>query len=430
MKPKRDQNDDILGVNAQVDNVIGEYDPLQRSSVTSNNTFVTSTTRSSSVMPQAKHNLGLTDSVTGDMNADEIYSLYGHTSVAQKNIELTGNLPLSKEKADALNEVTNLKQNIYIKNKMLSLTKPRSKKPKKRRKIVFLILISVVGVVLIGAIIGVAVGNKGEDDPGEDTLVTEAPIDFESLSVEILRVSEKAFESLCTKSERSFDKTALCVSDEAAIFCEEGQVRPVTNECSGCNVCSGLVVQDLDCSSNSSGIACDSQLELPIFDEMKAEEITKVTNLSSDCLNSNDQPDQVCSFTDDVFLCFDDTVDMFGCIEPCQENDCVSVSVPLPEVTDISSNLLFSGFCALIENGDDVFRCRIENDLEVARSCENEVRNCDPGFSCICGEDGVFNVNDADVICVETGSNLDEFCPVLSVDVDPDGINNVLGFLT
>lgn len=169
-----------------------------RLSTSSANTFATTTTRASSVMPQATSNLGMSKTRNDEMDQDELRSHYGRTSVGVKNAQL-GMFVLPEQEARKKNVAVELafnkaKKAEYAKEaEEEKRQKKRKLATKKRHRLGFLVCILIVVLAGVGGAAFVFIA--GENGEGNDSNSQDNNLPTTSPPTSIAPTEQPTFEN-------------------------------------------------------------------------------------------------------------------------------------------------------------------------------------------------------------------------------------------
>lgn len=226
----------------------------QRNSTDTQNTILTTTTRASSVMPSAKHNLGYTSTQAMEMTADEAVYRYNNTSVGIKNKD-NGHEMVPQDIASDFNTEQVLEQDKALRKKM-NAANGKKRKAKLKYLAIFLavfVILAVIVSVVAGTVISAdgeveeeeEANNENEDvddvpPPPQDPPPQDQPqiFDLESPFRGMLDFDndiEEIFRNICEAFSPLFDDKSVCLRG-SLLTCSSSS-SDVIIETSNCNVC-------------------------------------------------------------------------------------------------------------------------------------------------------------------------------------------------
>lgn len=435
-----DEYDGILKA-PDIGGVIGAY----RMSAASSQTFATTTTRASSVMPPAQHNLGLSRSMNEDMTAEEALEEYGNSEVGKKNQEVTGNSVLPLPVAAQVNLETRQAQDKAIQEEFAKQEALESKQSKS--KITRYLLFAGIGLIVLVAIAGGAFaalsaddGNSeaNDDETDDDNSGNPDPnSDPDPNSVFPVRITDfepttlANFEFMC-KNIPELEDHFFCLQG-SILDCVGEEVTPIQ----GCTCeCEGFISSEVDCSLDQT-TQCSTDFEVSFTSEVKALELNEIIIFMTDCENGN-EPSPLCIFENQNLFCSDNNVALqlpcdgsCGCTESFCPSSCESLLIELGPDAELDFTVFEENFCNLVNDEENYVSCGPGQNNNVACPVGGDriFLDCDPGDLCRCQENGIVKVDQLTDACVFAATDRSE-CPVFEASVSVDNLNDLLDLFT
>lgn len=265
-------------------------------------TFATSTTRASSVVPAARANMGLSEEEADNMSAGEAFDHYNDTETGNVNKNRFDNVMLPQPVARSLNEETEEAQTKAMRARNAEQTAKEEEAKRKGRKLKLKFLLSFVAVFVVVAIIATSIvvtnrGNDGNDDDQQSN-TNEPDADLQILDLSNEEFDFDLFNAACLSSPDTFRGFGACLQrkdNNQFILVECGDdgvsVDPTQRSCdlcdsNGCERNAVFQVGTLDCNSRSCDI--EDELDSSNRDKLDFEFITSFIN---ECEDASDEAD-------------------------------------------------------------------------------------------------------------------------------------------